>query len=224
MFVFLQPSDDENSDNSNECVVCLSDLRDTLILPCRHLCLCNSCADTLRYQANNCPICRLRKTTLSLLHPSTFMNLNSLDLKSSFFYFFLQLLEPCCRSELWGKSLELFHRCLSVPFWLKLWTMTSTRYANEHSEQMYPHGLSFYICLSWPLQSTDSVPPGFEPISLLEALNGLRSVSPVVPSAPLYDEINFSEGLGGDGRPLSSPEHLSDGGLQKGKVSKSPDR
>ncbi|TRZ03412.1 hypothetical protein DNTS_030920, partial [Danionella cerebrum] len=53
------PSDEENSDNSNECVVCLSDLRDTLILPCRHLCLCNSCADTLRYQANNCPICRL---------------------------------------------------------------------------------------------------------------------------------------------------------------------
>ncbi|KAF6727768.1 putative E3 ubiquitin-protein ligase MGRN1 [Oryzias melastigma] len=40
-----KPSDDENSDNSNECVVCLSDLRDTLILPCRHLCLCNSCAD-----------------------------------------------------------------------------------------------------------------------------------------------------------------------------------
>ncbi|KAJ8786608.1 hypothetical protein J1605_006097 [Eschrichtius robustus] len=55
-----QPSDEENSDNSNECVVCLSDLRDTLILPCRHLCLCNSCADTLRYQASNCPICRLR--------------------------------------------------------------------------------------------------------------------------------------------------------------------
>lgn len=47
------------SDNSAECVVCLSDVRDTLILPCRHLCLCNTCADTLRYQANNCPICRL---------------------------------------------------------------------------------------------------------------------------------------------------------------------
>lgn len=59
--VSLQPSDEENSDNSNECVVCLSDLRDTLILPCRHLCLCNSCADTLRYQASNCPICRLRE-------------------------------------------------------------------------------------------------------------------------------------------------------------------
>lgn len=73
-------------------------------------------------------------------------------------------------------------------------------------------------------QSTDSVPPGFEPISLLEALNGLRSVSPAIPSAPLYDEINFSGGLGSDGRQLSSPEHLSDGSLQKGKVSKSPDR
>lgn len=36
----------------------MSETRDTLILPCRHLCLCNSCADSLRYQANNCPICR----------------------------------------------------------------------------------------------------------------------------------------------------------------------
>ncbi|XP_041073370.1 E3 ubiquitin ligase RNF157 isoform X2 [Carcharodon carcharias] len=52
-------ADDQHSDNSAECVVCLSDVRDTLILPCRHLCLCNACADTLRYQANNCPICRL---------------------------------------------------------------------------------------------------------------------------------------------------------------------
>lgn len=50
--------DDETEDNSGECVICMSDTRDTLILPCRHLCLCNSCADSLRYQANNCPICR----------------------------------------------------------------------------------------------------------------------------------------------------------------------
>ncbi|XP_037025658.1 E3 ubiquitin-protein ligase MGRN1 isoform X3 [Bradysia coprophila] len=50
--------DDETDDNGSECVICMSDTRDTLILPCRHLCLCNSCADSLRYQANNCPICR----------------------------------------------------------------------------------------------------------------------------------------------------------------------
>lgn len=36
----------------------MSETRDTLILPCRHLCLCNACADSLRYQANCCPICR----------------------------------------------------------------------------------------------------------------------------------------------------------------------
>nr|XP_040574905.1 E3 ubiquitin-protein ligase MGRN1-like [Lepeophtheirus salmonis] len=51
-------SDEEADDCGSECVVCMCDLRDTIILPCRHLCLCNACADSLRYQANNCPICR----------------------------------------------------------------------------------------------------------------------------------------------------------------------
>ncbi|TSZ68968.1 putative E3 ubiquitin-protein ligase MGRN1 [Bagarius yarrelli] len=147
-----KPSDDENSDNSNECVVCLSDLRDTLILPCRHLCLCNSCADTLRYQANNCPICRLRA------------------------------LSPVSFSPVLAQSLD----------------------HDEHS-------------------SSDSVPPGFEPISLLEALNGLTATSPAVPSAPLYDEINYSGSLSGDSRQLSSPEHSGESSVPKGKVSKSPD-
>lgn len=55
----MQPSsDEETEDGGSECVICMCDVRDTLILPCRHLCLCNSCADSLRYQANNCPICR----------------------------------------------------------------------------------------------------------------------------------------------------------------------
>lgn len=49
---------DDDEDNGSECVICICEPRDTLILPCRHLCLCNSCADSLRYQANNCPICR----------------------------------------------------------------------------------------------------------------------------------------------------------------------
>ncbi|KAI4460691.1 mahogunin [Holotrichia oblita] len=73
-------ADDDNEDNGSECVVCMSEVRDTLILPCRHLCLCNSCANTLRYQANNCPICRapfrallqiraLQKTATAILPP-----------------------------------------------------------------------------------------------------------------------------------------------------------
>lgn len=53
-----RPTTDEDEDNGSECVICICEPRDTLILPCRHLCLCNSCADSLRYQANNCPICR----------------------------------------------------------------------------------------------------------------------------------------------------------------------
>ncbi|XP_012154045.1 mahogunin ring finger 1 isoform X2 [Megachile rotundata] len=53
-----QGSDEDTDDNGSECVICMCDVRDTLILPCRHLCLCNNCANSLRYQANNCPICR----------------------------------------------------------------------------------------------------------------------------------------------------------------------
>lgn len=84
--------------------------------------------------------------------------------------------------------------------------------------------LSVWLCVFCTSQSSDSVPPGFEPISLLEAMNGLRAVSPGIPSAPLYDEINFSGGVGSDGRPVSPSELPGDSALQKSKVSKSPDR
>merc|ERR1712223_832870 len=50
--------DDDMDDCGADCVVCMCDLRDTIILPCRHLCLCYQCAESLRYQASNCPICR----------------------------------------------------------------------------------------------------------------------------------------------------------------------
>lgn len=29
-----------------------------MLLPCRHMCLCGSCAQSLRYQSSSCPICR----------------------------------------------------------------------------------------------------------------------------------------------------------------------
>ncbi|KAK3582687.1 hypothetical protein CHS0354_013034 [Potamilus streckersoni] len=51
-------NDEELEDSGAECVICMSDMRDTLILPCRHLCLCSTCAESLRYQASSCPICR----------------------------------------------------------------------------------------------------------------------------------------------------------------------
>ncbi|VDM98224.1 unnamed protein product [Thelazia callipaeda] len=49
---------DLGDENGSECIICMSDIRDTVILPCRHLCICNGCAETLRYKLNNCPICR----------------------------------------------------------------------------------------------------------------------------------------------------------------------
>lgn len=166
-----KPSDDENSDNSSECVVCLSDLRDTLILPFRHLCLCTSCADTLRYQANNCPICRLPFRAL--------LQIRAVRKKPG-------ALSPISFSPVLAQSVD----------------------HDEHS-------------------SSDSIPPGYEPISLLEALNGLRAVSPAIPSAPLYEEITYSgisDGLSQASCPLAGLDRIMESGLQKGKTqSKSPD-
>ncbi|KAJ7547852.1 hypothetical protein O6H91_08G106800 [Diphasiastrum complanatum] len=48
---------DEN-DAGKECVICLSEPRDTTVLPCRHMCMCSECAKVLRFQTNRCPICR----------------------------------------------------------------------------------------------------------------------------------------------------------------------
>ncbi|KAJ4911567.1 putative E3 ubiquitin-protein ligase LUL1 [Raphanus sativus] len=46
------------SDQGKECVVCLSEPRDTIVLPCRHMCMCSGCAKALRFQKNECPVCR----------------------------------------------------------------------------------------------------------------------------------------------------------------------
>ncbi|KFP78675.1 RING finger protein 157, partial [Acanthisitta chloris] len=105
-------AEDEVSDNSAECVVCLSDVRDTLILPCRHLCLCNTCADTLRSFRALLQIRAMRKK-LGPLSPTSF--------------------NPIIASQ--------------------------TSDSEEHS-------------------SSENIPPGYEVVSLLEALNGPLTPSP----------------------------------------------
>uniref|UniRef100_A0A1B0G8R5 RING-type E3 ubiquitin transferase n=1 Tax=Glossina morsitans morsitans TaxID=37546 RepID=A0A1B0G8R5_GLOMM len=104
--------DEDLDDHGSECVICMSESRDTLILPCRHLCLCNSCADSLRYQANCCPICRAPFRAL------------------------LQI-----RAVQKGVGSHILHQN----------TPTS---ANE------------------PVVCDQHVPPGYVPVSLIEALNG----------------------------------------------------
>jgi len=44
--------------NSKECVICLSDDRDTIVVPCGHMCICSRCASTMVRQRDRCPLCR----------------------------------------------------------------------------------------------------------------------------------------------------------------------
>eukprot|EP01064_Diplonema_japonicum_P037582 TRINITY_DN883_c2_g2_i1.p1 TRINITY_DN883_c2_g2~~TRINITY_DN883_c2_g2_i1.p1 ORF type:complete len:322 (+),score=43.37 TRINITY_DN883_c2_g2_i1:59-967(+) len=45
-------------DEGCTCVICLEGEREVLIMPCRHKCLCASCAADLRRETNKCPMCR----------------------------------------------------------------------------------------------------------------------------------------------------------------------
>ncbi|XP_028775208.1 probable E3 ubiquitin-protein ligase LOG2 [Neltuma alba] len=51
-------NDLDGNDPGKECVICLSEPRDTTVLPCRHMCMCSGCAKVLRFQTHRCPICR----------------------------------------------------------------------------------------------------------------------------------------------------------------------
>eukprot|EP00831_Metopus_contortus_P056747 TRINITY_DN4880_c0_g1_i1.p2 TRINITY_DN4880_c0_g1~~TRINITY_DN4880_c0_g1_i1.p2 ORF type:complete len:267 (-),score=48.06 TRINITY_DN4880_c0_g1_i1:33-800(-) len=54
---------EEDDEASKECVVCYSEIADTVVVPCRHLCLCKKCAQIVRMQTSKCPICRTQVKT-----------------------------------------------------------------------------------------------------------------------------------------------------------------
>lgn len=77
-----------------ECVICLSDVKDTIVLPCRHFCICSDCGDVLRRRApQRCPICRQGKKYthmnrvllcyVGVLLPASFVS--NLEINSTFF-------------------------------------------------------------------------------------------------------------------------------------------
>eukprot|EP00009_Paramoeba_aestuarina_P010669 CAMPEP_0201539520 /NCGR_PEP_ID=MMETSP0161_2-20130828/70446_1 /ASSEMBLY_ACC=CAM_ASM_000251 /TAXON_ID=180227 /ORGANISM="Neoparamoeba aestuarina, Strain SoJaBio B1-5/56/2" /LENGTH=457 /DNA_ID=CAMNT_0047946923 /DNA_START=1429 /DNA_END=2802 /DNA_ORIENTATION=+ len=49
---------DQQQDMGKDCVICLATPPDTMVLPCRHMCVCRDCGDVFRHQCEKCPICR----------------------------------------------------------------------------------------------------------------------------------------------------------------------
>lgn len=79
--IYGQPSTNSNSNSSlgsggstKECIACLSNVKDTVVLPCRHMCLCSTCAEGVRSRTDRCPLCRQ--------HFTGFLHLSNLSLPS----------------------------------------------------------------------------------------------------------------------------------------------
>lgn len=53
----VKPVVDDDDDNGL-CVICISEPKDTCVIPCRHLCLCKDCAIELQKHTPKCPVCR----------------------------------------------------------------------------------------------------------------------------------------------------------------------
>jgi len=53
---FLHVQDIFGKEEDGECLVCMTDPKNTILLPCRHMCLCRDCL--LKMVTAKCPICR----------------------------------------------------------------------------------------------------------------------------------------------------------------------
>lgn len=57
-----------NSEANALCVVCLERKKTILVMPCRHLCLCEMCATELKRYQNVCPLCRHEYSNLLVIY------------------------------------------------------------------------------------------------------------------------------------------------------------
>ena len=61
---FAGYGDDGDVDDSQKCVVCITDEKNTVVMPCGHLCVCKDCATTISQQRSpDCPIWRSKVTS-----------------------------------------------------------------------------------------------------------------------------------------------------------------
>lgn len=56
----FHPKWDPNLTEDKECVICISNFINTVLLPCRHMCTCHVCSDHIIQDPRNkqCPLCR----------------------------------------------------------------------------------------------------------------------------------------------------------------------
>jgi len=48
----------EDDERDSECMICLTEVKDTLIMPCGHMCVCDTCGKSLVENKHSCPVCR----------------------------------------------------------------------------------------------------------------------------------------------------------------------
>ena len=51
--------------DSLECIVCMTNMKEVMLEPCGHVCICRDCADRMRLPSGRvkCPVCRIRADT-----------------------------------------------------------------------------------------------------------------------------------------------------------------
>ena len=58
--MWIEIHDIYNSSLDNgECLICCTNLRNSIFLPCKHACTCNTCAHSLKMRNSPCPICKM---------------------------------------------------------------------------------------------------------------------------------------------------------------------
>ncbi len=48
----------DGSDGQKECVICLTETKNVIAKPCKHVCMCFACAQALLTAQQPCPVCR----------------------------------------------------------------------------------------------------------------------------------------------------------------------
>ena len=53
----------EDDDDGKECIICLTNPKNTIMMPCGHLCVCDECAIPITKSTKQCPVCRAAITS-----------------------------------------------------------------------------------------------------------------------------------------------------------------